>query len=147
MLTSERLNNLPRLEQNQRQLERKVQAAQSTYSLLLQKLQESQIAENQNVGNASLISPAEVPEEPVSSSMVFYVVAGLLASLAALASMYISEARDKSIKTVDEAKELLELTLLGIIPAASKSKKSLRGYEELEFYSKRLLLEILLVHQ
>ena len=44
----QRLNNLPKLEEQQRQLERKLQAAQSTYSLLLQKLQESRIAENQN---------------------------------------------------------------------------------------------------
>ncbi|MFN6566925.1 polysaccharide biosynthesis tyrosine autokinase [Dendronalium sp. ChiSLP03b] len=128
----QRLNNLPRLEQYQRQLERKVQAAQSTYSLLLQKLQESEIAENQNLGNASLISPAEVPEEPVTSLKMLYLIAGLLSSVAALASVYVLEARDKSIKTVDEAKELLDLTLLGIIPVANKPKKSIRSYEELE---------------
>ncbi|RCJ37345.1 lipopolysaccharide biosynthesis protein [Nostoc minutum NIES-26] len=128
----QRLNNLPRLEQYQRQLERKVQAAQSTYSLLLQKLQESEIAENQNLGNASLISPAEVPEEPVTSLKMLYLIAGLLSGVAALASVYVLEARDKSIKTVDEAKELLDLTLLGIIPVANKPKKSIRSYEELE---------------
>lgn len=136
----ERLNNLPRLEQYQRQLERKVQAAQSTYSLLLQKLQESQIAENQNVGNASLISPAEVPQEPTTSLKMLYLIAGLLSSLAALASVYVLEARDKSIKTVDEAKELLDLTLLGIIPVAGKPKKALRGYEELELDSQKIVV-------
>ncbi|MBH8571668.1 polysaccharide biosynthesis tyrosine autokinase [Nostocaceae cyanobacterium CENA369] len=136
----ERLNNLPRLEQYQRQLERKVQAAQSTYSLLLQKLQESQIAENQNVGNASLISPAEVPEEPTTSLKMLYLIAGLLSSIAALASVYVLEARDKSIKTVDEAKELLDLTLLGIIPVAGKPKKALRGYEELELDSQKIVV-------
>lgn len=126
----QRLNNLPRLEQRQRQLERKVQAAQSTYSLLLQKLQESQIAENQNVGNASIISSAEVPQEPITSPQMLYLSAGLLAVLAGLATVYVLEATDKSIKTVDEAKQLLGLTLLGIIPDAGKPKKLLRGYEE-----------------
>ncbi|MEH2116025.1 GumC family protein [Nostoc sp.] len=120
----ERLKTLPRLEQQQRQLERKVQASQSTYSLLLQKLQESQIAENQNVGNASLIAEAQIPDQPISSNMLSYLSSGLLAVIAALATIYILEVRDKSIKTVDEAKELIGLTLLGVIPAFSKPQKS-----------------------
>ncbi|MCF2147289.1 polysaccharide biosynthesis tyrosine autokinase [Desmonostoc muscorum LEGE 12446] len=136
----QRLNNLPRLEQQQRQLERKVQAAQSTYSLLLQKLQESRIAENQNLGNASMISEAEVPEESISSPMFLYLSAGLLSTLAALAIVYGLEKIDKSIKTTDQAKELLKFTLLGVIPAFNNSKKSLRGNEELELYSKRLMV-------
>jgi capsular exopolysaccharide synthesis family protein len=135
LVYKQRLNNLPRLEQQQRQLERKVQGAQSTYSLLLQKLQESRIAENQSIGNASIISEAEVPEEPSSSRIITYLSAALLASLASLATIYLLEAKDKSIKTVDEAKELLGLTLLGVIPTASKSKKFILGHEEPESYS------------
>ncbi|MDZ7959726.1 MAG: polysaccharide biosynthesis tyrosine autokinase [Aulosira sp. DedQUE10] len=136
----QRLNTLPRLEQQQRQLERKVQASQSTYLLMLQKLQESQIAENQNVGNASLVSEAQVPDKPISSPMVSYLSAGLVAILASVATMYVLEVRDKSIKTVDEAKDLLGLTLLGVIPSIGKSKKSTRGHEELELYPSRLVV-------
>ncbi len=150
----QRLNNLPRLEQQQRQFERKVQAAQSTYSLLLQKLQESRIAENQNLGNASMISEAELPEESISSPMFLYLTTSLLAGLTALASVCFLEKIDKSIKNVDQAKELLQFTLLGIIPEKellqftllgiipdfSKPKKSLRGHEEMELYSKRLVV-------
>ncbi|KOP26760.1 lipopolysaccharide biosynthesis protein [Hapalosiphon sp. MRB220] len=137
----QRLNNLPSLEQQQRQLERKVQAAQSTYSLLLQKLQESRIAENQNVGNASMISQAEVPEEPTSSSIISFISAGLLATLATLVTIYLLEATDKSIKNVDEARELLGLTVLGVIPSFSKSKISIRiQEEEQEPYSQRLVM-------
>ncbi|NWF58837.1 MAG: polysaccharide biosynthesis tyrosine autokinase [Fischerella sp.] len=136
----QRLNNLPRLEQQQRQLERKVQAAQSTYSLLLQKLEESRIAENQNLGNASIISKAIVPEEPISSPIAMYLSASLIAILATLATIYLLEARDKSIKTVDEAKDLLGLTVLGLIPSFSKPKKSIHEKEEPEFYSQRLMI-------
>jgi polysaccharide biosynthesis transport protein len=136
----QRLNNLPRLEQQQRQFERKVQAAQSTYSLLLQKLQESRIAENQNLGNASMISEAELPEESISSPMFLYLTTSLLAGLTALAAVYFLEKIDKSIKNVDQAKELLQFTLLGIIPDFGKPKKSLRGHEEMELYSKRLIV-------
>ncbi|MBR8834762.1 MAG: polysaccharide biosynthesis tyrosine autokinase [Stigonema ocellatum SAG 48.90 = DSM 106950] len=136
----QRLKVLPRLEQQQRELERQLQASQSTYALLLQKLQESRIVENQNVGNARIISAAQVPEEPISSATVSYLSAGLIAGLAALATMYILEARDKSIKTVDEAKELLGLTLLGVIPNFNKSQKFTDGDEESELYSERLVV-------
>ncbi|MBF2064056.1 MAG: polysaccharide biosynthesis tyrosine autokinase [Calothrix sp. C42_A2020_038] len=128
----ERLTNLPKLEQQQRELERKLQAAQSTYSLLLQRLQESRIAENQSIGNVRIISKAQTPETPALSSSSFYYVAGLVALVASLGTMYLLEARDKSIKTVDEAKELLGLTLLGVIPSLSKPKISLRSNQELE---------------
>lgn len=129
----ERLNILPRLDQQNRQLERKVQASQSTYSLLLQKFQESRIAENQNVGNASKIAEAQIPEKALPSSvMISYVSGSLLAILAGLTSILLLEARDKSIKTVDEAKELLELTLLGVIPNVTKSPKTSAVKEDVD---------------
>ncbi|MDJ0734623.1 MAG: polysaccharide biosynthesis tyrosine autokinase [Nostocaceae cyanobacterium] len=136
----QRLSILPKLEQQQRELERQVQAAQSTYSLLLQKLQESRIAENQNLGNARNISPALIPEQPASSAVISYLSAVLLGILAALASIYLVEAIDKSIKSVEEARELLELTLLGVIPAFNKEQKLTFGSEEPDSYCQRLVV-------
>jgi len=128
----ERLENLPKLEQQQRELERKVEAAQSTYSLLLKKLQETRIAENQNIGNASEVSEALIPQEPVSSQLINYLSASLLGMLVSLATMYLLESQDKSIKTIEEAKELTGLTLLGVIPDFSKPKKSILGKQDSE---------------
>lgn len=128
----QRLENLPKLEQQQRELERKVDAAQSTYSLLLKKLQETSIAENQNIGNASEVSEALVPQEPVSSPLINYLSASLLGMLVSLATMYLLESQDKSIKTIEEAKELTGLTLLGVIPDFSKPKKSIFDRQDAE---------------
>ncbi|MDY6898289.1 MAG: polysaccharide biosynthesis tyrosine autokinase [Cyanobacteriota bacterium] len=128
----QRLENLPKLEQQQRELERKVEAAQSTYSLLLKKLQETRIAENQNVGNANEVSQALVPQEPVSSTLINYLSASLLGMLVSLATMYLLESQDKSIKTIEEAKELTGLTLLGVIPDFSRPKKPIIGRQESE---------------
>ena len=128
----QRLENLPKLEQQQRELERKVEAAQSTYLLLLKKLQETRIAENQNIGNASKVSEALVPQEPVSSTLINYLSASLLGMLVSLATMYLLESQDKSIKTIEEAKELTGLTLLGVIPDFSKPKKSIIGKQDSE---------------
>ncbi len=128
----QRLESLPKLEQQQRELERKVEAAQSTYSLLLKKLQETSIAENQNIGNASEVSEALVPQEPVSSPLINYLSASLLGMLVSLATMYVLESQDKSIKTIEEAKELTGLTLLGVIPDFSKPKKSIFDKQDSE---------------
>lgn len=136
----QRLNNLPKLEEQQRQLERKLQAAQSTYSLLLQKLQESRIAENQNLGNATKISEAQIPDESTFSAMGSYLSSALISILAALITIYILELQDKSIKTVDEAKELLGLTLLGVIPTASKWKRSSSNREEFDPYNQSIII-------
>lgn len=136
----QRLHNLPRLEQIQRQLERKVEAAQTTYSLLLRKLQETRIAENQNVGNASVITKAEIPQESASSPLLLYFSAGLLASLAAAAAVYILEVKDKSIRTVQQVQKLFGFTLLGVIPSFHKLKKSTTSKKEVDLYSQRLVV-------
>ncbi len=119
-----RANNIPRLEKEQRKLERQVNAAQSTYSHWLQKLQKARMAENQTVNNASLISVAIVPKKPISDQKISYQSAVFLSGLIALVTMCILEVRDKTIKTVEEAKQLLEIPVLGVIPLWKKSKKS-----------------------
>ena len=56
---------LPRLQEQQRELERRVEAAQSTYQTLLEKLQNAQLTEQQNIGNVRRVSDAVIPEDPV----------------------------------------------------------------------------------
>ncbi|MEC4813703.1 MAG: polysaccharide biosynthesis tyrosine autokinase [Scytonema sp. PMC 1069.18] len=136
----QRQKNMPKFEQQQRQLERKLQAAQSTYSLLLQKLQESRIAENQNIGNASIVSKAQAPEEPISSPIVAYISATLLGILASIAAVYFLEANDKSIKNSDEAQEIIGLPLLGVIPFFGKSKTSIRNNQDPGPYTHLLIV-------
>lgn len=128
----DRAKQLPKLEQTQRQLERKLQASQTTYESLLKKLQEVQLAENQNIGNVRIVSPAFIPEQPTASRKQLIlgggiVIGALMGIIAALAL----DLMDQSVKTVKEAKELFQYTLLGIIPAISDSSKKgiLRGQE------------------
>jgi len=120
---TQKLNGIPQLEQQQGDLERERDTAQATYNLLQQRYQEARIAENQNASNASIISAAFVPPEPVGSRQLSILAAILLGGFAAAATVYILEARDKSLKTVDEAKRIYGLPLLGIIPAFKKSDK------------------------
>ncbi len=123
----QRVNVLPRLEQEQRELENKLKVAQNTYSLMLQKFQEIRVAENQNAGNVRIIQPAIIPDEPVSARKALSAISGLLiGSLLSLATALILESRDKSIRTIEELREVLGLTLLGVIPDYKQPEKIFR---------------------
>ncbi|WAL58526.1 GumC family protein [Thermocoleostomius sinensis] len=120
-----RASSLPRLEQTQRELERKLQAAQTTYEALLTRLQEIQVAENQNIGNARIVSPAIIPEDPVGPRKALILAAGGMAGLLlAIAAAFAIDLVDRSVKTVKEAKELFGYTVLGIIPALRSTDKA-----------------------
>lgn len=117
----ERVTILPKLEQNQRELERKLKAAQSTYETLLQKLQEIRVAENQNIGNTRIIEPAGVPDKPsLLKQLVIVGIGGALGIIFGLGTIIILEIKDTSIKTLKEIRELFGYTLLGTIPSFKK---------------------------
>lgn len=108
---------MPKLEQQQRELDRQLDASQATYKALLTKLQDVRVAENQTAGNSRLISPALVSTDPVApkkaNNLIFGGIMGL--ALASLVS-WLLESIDKSIKTTEEAKVLSGYPILGIIP-------------------------------
>jgi capsular exopolysaccharide synthesis family protein len=113
----QRLNKLPGLEKEQRELERRLEASQSTYKTLLNKLQEAQVTENQNVGNARIIAEAAVPEVPSGISKKFIVAGGsVVGALLGVAVAFLLDLVDKSIKNSKEAEELLGYPLQGVIP-------------------------------
>lgn len=121
----QRANVFPKLEQNQRELERQLQASQSTYQSLLQKLQELKVAENQNTGNASIVEPALVPDKASIKLRVMILGLGIIVSaLLAGATIIILEVRDTSVKTLKEAQELFGYTFLGTIPMLGKKANS-----------------------
>jgi capsular exopolysaccharide synthesis family protein len=126
-LYKERINIIPRLEQEQRELQRQLEAAQFTYETLLKRRQEVQIAENQNIGNARIIESAMVSKKsPMTTVIILVVLGSFTGTLLGTATMVVLEAKDKSIKRLKEAKEIFEYTLLGIIPSLSKKVISRR---------------------
>jgi polysaccharide biosynthesis transport protein len=121
----QRLNSLPSFEQKKRELESQLQSRQSSYSLLLQRYQEIRLAENQNIGNARIVSFASPPDKPVDSrKFLFLVTGGILGGVLALALALLLEAIDKSIKNVEEAKKVFGYPLLGVIPDTGRSENS-----------------------
>jgi len=131
----------PRLEQKLGEKERELDIAQSTYQIIEGKLQEAQVAENQNVGNAHIISYATEPEKPVASKKKLVIAAGgIMGILLGLAVAFLLDLIDGSVKTVREAKELFGYTLLGIIPVYGKSRRTRKRLGELEGGEPRILV-------
>lgn len=138
----QRLMILPALEQQQRELERQLQASQANYSKLLENLETVRLAENQKVANAHIVSPALVPERPVAPRKSLSVLTGfLLGSLASIGTISFLESKDKSIKTVEEAKGILGFPLLGVIPLMSKSVKASLPPENFEDLNKPIVVK------
>lgn len=122
----QRLETLPSLEEKQRELERRVEAAQSTYQTLLNRLQETQVAENQNVGNIRVTAEAVVPEDPIGVSKKLIVAAGGVAgALFGVAVAFLLDLQDRSIKNSKEAEEILGYPLQAVIPDRGKEASSL----------------------
>lgn len=128
-VNKQRFNILPKLKQRQRELERELEVAQSTYKTLLQKQQEVRVAANQSMGNARVIESALVPEKSSLKKPAIILVLGLmLSTLCSGATIITLEVRDKYIKTLKETKEVFDYIFLGAIPYL-RSKATSRAKE------------------
>lgn len=113
----QRLQIVPKLEQTQRQLQREMKAAQSTYEQLLTKLQEVQVVENQSVGNAKIMSQSIAPTRAIAPQPARNLALGSFLGLAlGTATALLLDSRDKSIRSVEDAEQTLGYSPLGRIP-------------------------------
>jgi uncharacterized protein involved in exopolysaccharide biosynthesis len=78
MLYEQRVKALPQLEQQQRELERRLEVPQSTYQTLSKKVQELQVVEDDSKSSARLINKATAPKEPAPSIEYFIIFLGVL---------------------------------------------------------------------
>ncbi len=116
-----RASLLPSLEQRQQDLKRQVSAAQSTYEALLKNLQQVQIIENQNVGNARVVNLATIPTSASSPNRRLFIVAGVVVGgLLYVVVAFLCELMDRSLKRAKDIRELFQLPILRMIPLERK---------------------------
>ncbi|MDB9541437.1 polysaccharide biosynthesis tyrosine autokinase [Anabaenopsis tanganyikae CS-531] len=120
-----RLRTLPKLEQQQLQLQRQLQVARVVYEQMLTRFQEVQVVENQNVGNARIISEALLPDKSVSPRIQLNLaLGGFLGFFLAFGAALLLDAVDKSVKTAEEAQQLFGYPLLGTVPRLSRDQNT-----------------------
>jgi polysaccharide biosynthesis transport protein len=118
--------DLPQLVQQQNELERKVQAAQTSYTGLTQKLKDTEIAEHQTQGNVRIAASAIPPDHPAGLSKPLIISTGLfLGILAGVATAFILETMGQVIRTAEDAEHAFDLKTLGIIPTSGRSRNLL----------------------
>jgi capsular exopolysaccharide synthesis family protein len=121
----QRVRSIPQLVQNQRELERKVEVAESTYQNLLKKVQELQLVENTNTPSSRIISQALVPSDPIAGKKIIVLLLGVMFGLfLATTTVLFLGMRDRSLKTLKEVRDIFRYTLLGIVPLSDKKVRS-----------------------
>ncbi len=113
---SKRANELPRLEKQEQELLRRVETANTTYTNLLDSLQEVKLAENQPTGNLEIIEVAQVPEQGSSGKMGLMLLGIILGLFLSNLTAIFLEMQDRSLRTIGEIKHKLPYKVLGMIP-------------------------------
>ena len=122
----QRLLSLPNLALQQRQLERELQAIETSYQNLLDKYQQLQIQANQKLGNVRIISQARVSENPLPGRGVMSLLQGLIGGiLLGSATAVVLEKIDKTVTSSELAKNLLDYPTQGKIPAIPHNNKGI----------------------
>jgi capsular exopolysaccharide synthesis family protein len=117
-LYKERTDVIPRLEQQQVQLERRAEVGRQTYQNLLKSLQDAQLAENQNVGNARVLDPPRIPIEPVWPKPILNaVLGGILGIVSGVGVVLLLDTLDRKIRTMSELRSTFSYLVLGVIPS------------------------------
>jgi len=114
-----RTDVIPSLEKKQTELEQRLTIAQKSYENLKTRLDEIKLAENQTVGNASIIERArKVHPSPQIQKKKFLITFGSLfvGLLLSIGSAYFVDLIDRRLKTSKEAEQIFGYTLLGLIP-------------------------------
>ncbi|NMG08961.1 polysaccharide biosynthesis tyrosine autokinase [Brasilonema sp. UFV-L1] len=112
-----RLEELPRKQQELTVLTREREAAAASLKFLQGKLEQAQLTEAQQVSNIREIEKAVVPSSPSEPKQkVILALASVFGSMLAVGIVLLLEVMDNTLRDAAEAEELLQLSLLGILP-------------------------------
>ena len=128
----QRMSVIPRLEQEQRELQRQLDVAQSTYETFLKRLQEVRLIKTENLGNVWIIESSSAPDTPSNDPKTkILITGGLLGILLGAIAIIILEVRDTSLKTPEEARDLFKYPLIGSIASNGKTTRRWKSQEEM----------------
>ena len=123
-----RTNLSPQLQEQQGELERKVEAATSSYQTLLSKRNEAGIIGDRDVDRVRVISNAAVGEDTVNTDGKIIVAAGaMMGVLFGMAIAFLLDLKDNTIKTTQEVEDMFAYPLHGVVPDLN-----LAGSEQLQ---------------
>ncbi|MEO0014065.1 MAG: hypothetical protein RLZZ535_2454 [Cyanobacteriota bacterium] len=115
-----RANLSPQLEEQQRQLERKLESVTANYETLLTKANEIGIRQDYKVDKVRVISAAALAEDPVNPDGKIIVAAGaMMGLLFGTALAFLLDLKDNTIKNTQEVESMFAYPLHGVVPDLS----------------------------
>ena len=148
---TEKLNNLRKIERTYKQnvaelpeitfasrdLELKLQSAQSKYKFLLEQSQELNLAQQQNFDNVRIIEPAQMQGETVfPSNTILLGIGTFLGAILAVSVMTGIDLIDNLVKSPEEIKDIFRYKILGTIPDSTKVLKPILDQSASTHFSK-----------
>jgi len=119
------VNRLPQQELTLARLEREKQVNAELYAILVKARNEAEIASASTIGTIEVVDPAPKPTRPVKPKKEQNALIGSLSGLMlGVLFCLLLERSDKTVKTEDEVKKLLNLPILGVIPRAGAQRTS-----------------------
>ena len=119
-----RAQQLPKLEQREREINQQVETARKTYENLLSTQQELQILQNKQTGNAEIIEQAIAPKKGTTGKMALMLLGVLLGLLLSNLTVIALEMQDRTIKSIAEIKKKLPYKVLGVVPLNERSERN-----------------------
>ncbi|MDD3051543.1 MAG: polysaccharide biosynthesis tyrosine autokinase [Candidatus Cloacimonetes bacterium] len=121
---------LPDTELALARLQRNYSINEKLHSLLVEKYEDSKIAEQAKMGNVRLVEEAIVPGKPVKPKKMMNLMVGLVLGLGVgIGTAFLLHSLDTKIRTMDDMENYVKLPVIGTIP---RIKSSSQDYEEID---------------
>ncbi len=115
--------NIPGLQQTFTELTRQVELKSEAYNYLLKRRQELAISEAEEIAPWRILNEPFLPSQPVSPNITQGLLQALIAGgFLGIATAFILQRLDQSIKRVEEIKQITKLPILGVIPKVAEPR-------------------------
>ena len=124
-----KIAQLPSIEQQLLEMQRDLKVKENLYMLLLEKLEETRIAEAGVIGNAQIVDKANVPTIPVKpNKKLTLAIGGVLGIFLGILIVFIVEYLDKTLKGEEEIQRIVpEVPIVGRVPSYEPDKRRATG--------------------
>ena len=118
-----RSNLSPQLQEQQRELQRQLDAATANYETLLSRVRDIDVLEDRKVNKVRVVSEAAIAEDTVNISGKVILAAGaMMGILFGLAIAFVLDLKDNTIENSQEVEDLFAYPLYGVVPNLNPKK-------------------------
>ena len=128
---NEKMSLLPDTEIQLARLERNYRINEKTYTMLIEKYEEANIAEKSKIGKIRIVEEARIPELPVKPNKKMNIIIAIVLGLGfGIGAALLIHSLDSKIRTYDDVRKYVSLPILGTIPLIQTDDIELDNIEQ-----------------